>query len=177
MMAWQLALILLQASPGNADLEAAARAYAQGNYQQVLPALHSAWRAPMSDADVRRALELEALARVAFDQPEPAIEAFQYLLAVAPQFLPEPQASPKVLAFFAEARRRGPLGVLSRPPPQRPAWTQPPPRADEVTETPIYKRWWFWTGAAVIAAGSGFGAWEAFHPVVPNGSLPGRTMQ
>jgi hypothetical protein len=180
MLVLTLSLICLQASKGNADLDAASRAYADGDYQRVLPLVHSAWRAALSDADIRRALELEALARAAFDQAEPAIEAFQYLLAVAPQFLPDSQASPKVLAFFAEARRRGPLGTLSRPEPQRPAWTQPaiePSRALEAAGTPIYRRWWFWAGAAVVAAGGGFGAWEALHPVVPTGSLPGRSMR
>jgi hypothetical protein len=179
MLALALSLMCLQASQGNADLDAASRAYAEGDYQRVIPLLHSAWRAELWDADIPRALELEALTRAAFDQTELAIEAFEYLLAVSPQFLPDSQASPKVLACFAEARRRGPLGLLSRPEPARPAWTQPPPQPPKPTEAgrPIYQRWWFWAGAAVVAGAGGFGAWEALHPVVPSGSLPGAQLR
>jgi hypothetical protein len=178
--AWLLA-VTLSAAPVNPDLQSAERAYAEGSYQRIQPLLHRVWQQALSDADVHRALELEALTRAAFDNAEGAIEAFQYLLALDSQYLPDSQASPKLLGFFAEARRRGALGVLSKPAPileTKPPWLEPPPGLPAAPEsTPVYKRWWFWVGAAVVAGAAGTGAWLELRPIVPSGSLGQRTMQ
>jgi len=37
----------------------------------------------------------------------------------------------------------------------------PPPQPEHAPDHPIYTRWWFWTGVAVIAAGGGVGIYEA----------------
>ena len=180
LVVWIAALSLGAAPTKSPDLAAAERAYAEGSYQAVLPALRQAWRGPLSLHDIHRALELEALAHTAFDQAEPAIQAFQFLLAEDPQYLPDAQASPKVLAFFAEARRRGPLGITSHGAASaavRPPWTQPPPPAPAPEGHPLYTRWWFWTGAAVIAGAAGAAAWYELHPIVPSGKLGVGQMQ
>jgi len=46
---------------------------------------------------------------------------------------------------------------LDQPPP-------PPPRAES---TPIYKKWWFWTGIAVVGAAGGVGIYSATRPAGP----------
>jgi len=43
------------------------------------------------------------------------------------------------------------LGLVKKPPP-------PPPPA---TETPIYNKWWFWTGIAVVGVAGGVGIYAA----------------
>lgn len=44
----------------------------------------------------------------------------------------------------------GPAGIAALPPP-------PPPR-------PVYKRWWFWTGIAAVAAGTAVGLYFGLRP-------------
>ncbi|CAN5645066.1 hypothetical protein BH11MYX1_BH11MYX1_28880 [soil metagenome] len=41
----------------------------------------------------------------------------------------------------------------------KPAPVVPPPRRE--ADAPIYKKWWFWTGIAVVGAAGGFGLYEA----------------
>jgi hypothetical protein len=181
-MALPWLLLAVTVGAGSPDLESAEHAYRDGSYQKIEALLHRAWQRPMSERDVHRALELEALSRAAFDQGEEAIEAFQYLLALDPQYLPDSQASPKLLGFFAEARRRGPLGIVSKSVPvqeARPAWvpTQAPVAPTASEGTPLYKQWWLWVGAAVGVGAAGAGAWVELHPIVPSGSLGQRTMQ
>jgi hypothetical protein len=163
-------------APENADLRSAQRAYDEGRYQEVLPLLKRARKASLPRAELERALELEALTDAAFDHAEPAIEAFRYILGADPAYLPTTSASPKLLGFFAEARRRGPLGVLPKLEPQ--VITQPlfPPDAGAapppvVQSDAFYTKWWFWTGLGVVAAGTAGGVWYAERPLVPNGSL------
>lgn len=52
------------------------------------------------------------------------------------------------------------LGLQHRPEPAAPPVEQPPDR-------PFYARWWFWTGIGVVAAGGGFGVYEATRPHGP----------
>jgi tetratricopeptide (TPR) repeat protein len=49
------------------------------------------------------------------------------------------------------------FGLIKKPPPP------PPPPA----ETPIYGKWWFWTGIAVVGAAGGVGIYEATKPGGP----------
>jgi tetratricopeptide (TPR) repeat protein len=57
-----------------------------------------------------------------------------------------------------KARGEGQKFVDKPPPPP------PPPLAQE---TPIYKKWWFWTGIAVVGAAGGFGIYEATKSSTP----------
>jgi tetratricopeptide (TPR) repeat protein len=43
---------------------------------------------------------------------------------------------------------------------------EPPPK--ETGDRPVYKKWWFWTGAAVVAAGAGVGIYLATRPKDPD---------
>ena len=46
--------------------------------------------------------------------------------------------------------------------------TPPPPPPEETESAPIYKRWWFWTGIAVVAIGAGAGAYLLTRPGCTN---------
>ena len=39
----------------------------------------------------------------------------------------------------------------------------PPPAPEHAPDHPVYTRWWFWTGLAVIGAAGGVGIYEATH--------------
>jgi tetratricopeptide (TPR) repeat protein len=43
--------------------------------------------------------------------------------------------------------------LIQKPPP-------PPPPAEHADTTPIYKKWWFWTGVAVVGVAGGVGIYE-----------------
>ncbi len=45
---------------------------------------------------------------------------------------------------------------------------QPDPTPKETGSRPVYKKWWFWTGAAVVAAGAGVGIYLATRPSEPD---------
>jgi tetratricopeptide (TPR) repeat protein len=53
-----------------------------------------------------------------------------------------------------------------RPPP-----STPPPPAEHSPERPIYARWWFWTGIAVVAVAGGVTAYELSSGGPPSTSL------
>ncbi len=62
----------------------------------------------------------------------------------------------KLIEELEEKQQRGEGEKFApKPDPVEP----PPPRASE--ETPIYKKWWFWTGVAVVGVAGGFGIYEA----------------
>ena len=56
--------------------------------------------------------------------------------------------------------------VQTRPAAHEPA---PPPEdgAERAPDHPVYKRWWFWTGLAVLAAGGGVATYELTRPHGP----------
>lgn len=45
---------------------------------------------------------------------------------------------------------------------------RPPDTPKETGSRPVYKKWWFWTGAAVVAAGAGVGIYLATRPNEPD---------
>jgi tetratricopeptide (TPR) repeat protein len=47
----------------------------------------------------------------------------------------------------------------------------PPPPPVKPESTPIYKKWWFWTGIAVVGGGAGFGVYEATKGGAPDTTL------
>jgi hypothetical protein len=171
------ALLAILLAAADADLAAAEQAWAQGDYEHVLPRLQKALAHPLPRAELARAYALEGHVQVAFDRAEPATLAFRRLLGVDDHFLLEPEASPKLLAVFAEARRQGPLlppaSAVIEPvkPLQIPLELPPPVPAQQVEQ----KRslWWLWTGVAVLATGAavGAGVWYAERPIVPAGTL------
>ncbi|MBV8760248.1 MAG: tetratricopeptide repeat protein [Deltaproteobacteria bacterium] len=84
----------------------------------------------------------------------------------------EPDASDKekvekLIDELEEKQERGEgqrlVGKTEKEPPP------PPPPAAE--STPFYKKWWFWTGVAVVGAGTGVGVYEA-----TKGGAPGTTL-
>jgi hypothetical protein len=83
--------------------------------------------------------------------------------AEAPAVVPPPVAAPPV-----------PLGRVSLSPPPDPPSLFDRPREDVriASPPPIYKRWWFWAGAAgVVAAGVAAVLWLRPDPYTRNGSL------
>jgi tetratricopeptide (TPR) repeat protein len=56
---------------------------------------------------------------------------------------------------------------VADPPPPDPA--QPPISIEHHESAPVYKKWWFWTGVAVVSVAAGFGVYEATH----NAGAPG----
>lgn len=54
------------------------------------------------------------------------------------------------------------LGLQRRPEPPQPA-----PGAGHPPDHPIYTRWWFWTGIAVVGAAGGVAAYEVTRPAGP----------
>ena len=62
---------------------------------------------------------------------------------------------------------------LGRPPPPPPPPAEHPaaPPPERASERPIYARWWFWTGIAVVAAAGGVTAYELSSGGPPSTSL------
>jgi hypothetical protein len=86
-------------------------------------------------------------------------------------------------AQAAEAERQRELEAAAPPPPAAPPQpvappnpvatalaTAPPPAPDN--QSPIYRRWWFWTGAAAIVAGGVTTALILSRPETPSVSSP-----
>ena len=58
----------------------------------------------------------------------------------------------------ADTQRLG----LKRPPPE-----PPPPPPEQAQDRPVYRRWWFWTGIAVVGVAGGVGVYELTRPGGP----------
>lgn len=176
-LASALLFAALLASSSQPTLRAADKSFEEGQYQRVLPLVDQVLKEDLSPKDRRRAYELQALTYAAFDDTPSAIEAFQRVLGVTPWYEPEASASPKVKGLFAEAKRRGPRLTPGVVPETRPAdvpLVQSSGSTTKVPEekaTPLYRRWWFWTAIAVVAAGTAGAVWYANSAQVPRGSL------
>ncbi len=48
---------------------------------------------------------------------------------------------------------------------------EPKPENPETGDRPVYKKWWFWTGVAVIGVGAGVGAYLATRSNAPDTTL------
>lgn len=164
-MLTSLGLIALLLGVGaDPDLAAAERAFEEGRYQDVLPALDRALAQPLPLEQRRRALELQAITHAAFDDSRQAVQSFRQLLAVDPQYRPGVQVSPKVRGLFEEAARLGPVGPAV-------AAEVLPTKAEERPEPPLYAKGWFWAAVGAIAAGTAAGLWYASQPAMPAGNL------
>ncbi|HSN29636.1 MAG TPA: tetratricopeptide repeat protein [Kofleriaceae bacterium] len=93
-----------------------------------------------------------------------AIFSFKKYLKLEPD-APDKDKVEKLIDDLEEKQERGEgqrlVGKKEPPPPL------PPPPAS----TPIYKKWWFWTGIAVVGAGTGVGVYEATKGGAPGTSL------
>lgn len=93
-----------------------------------------------------------------------AIFSFKKYLKLEPD-APDKEKVDKLIDDLEEKQERGEgqklVGKKEEPPP-------PPPPAEH---TPIYKKWWFWTGVAVVGAAGGVGVYEA-----TKGGVPGSTL-
>ncbi len=168
---------LLLATAIDPDLSAAEHAFEKGDYEAVLPTLDQAMARHLPLEQLEEALALRAQTEAAFGHSEQAVEAFRRLLGIAPSWLPAPDASPKLLAVFAEARRRGaiepPPGLVPKP---KIELVPPPvePKPAEVEQpAPLTRRWWFWTAIGVVVVGAAAAGTYAYvqRPVTPTGSL------
>ncbi len=93
-----------------------------------------------------------------------AIFSFKKYLKLEPD-APDKDKVEKLIDDLEEKQERGEgqrLVGKKEPPP-------PPPPAP--ASTPIYKKWWFWTGIAVVGAGTGVGVYEATKGGAPGTSL------
>jgi hypothetical protein len=149
-------------------LEAAQKASARGDFEQVMPLVLEARAAALTDAEAALTWELEALTRAAFDDELQAVEAFRKLLALAPTFTPPENWSPKVAGLFERARLKAAAAPVLLPLVKERVDldVRPPP------PLPVTQRWWFWTGVGVLVAGGITGVvLAATVQTVPNGSL------
>lgn len=88
---------------------------------------------------------------------EAAIFSFKKFLKLEPD-APNRDKVQSLIDELEDKQARGDakkLGFERRPPPP------PPPPAEA---TPIYKKWWFWTGIAVAGAAGGVGIYAATRP-------------
>jgi hypothetical protein len=168
--------ILLSAAAVDPNLSAAENAFSKGDYDRVLPLLKVALDHPLPREQLARAWALEGHVHVAFERLEAATLAFRRVLGVDPGYLLEPDASPKLLVVFSEARRQGPIApppgsmVLEPKPPVMPLTAVPAPAVKEESSS---KMWLLWTaiGAAVAGAAVGTTLYFVERPIVPSGSL------
>ena len=162
---------LIAASPADPALVAAERAYAGHDYERVVPLASRALGHGLTLSERRRALELVALTYAAFDDSPRAIAGFEQLLHLDPTYQPV-HVSPKISGLYEEARRKVPRPFIPlaavRPPPL------PPP---VVIETPLGRRWWFWTAVGVVVAGGAGTALALTAPRTPHGTLPNGSLQ
>jgi tetratricopeptide (TPR) repeat protein len=164
-----LAACVLSASP----LAPAEQAFAAKRYEQVLPALERARKAPLTREEQVRGDALEAMTHAAFDESEKAIEAFRKALQLEPDFQVDARASPKIRGLFAEALRRERLvhPRLNEPTANPTVVFVPAPEQAAPASPPVWKRWWFWTAAGVVVAGASAAVWYGAQPKFPEGSL------
>jgi tetratricopeptide (TPR) repeat protein len=91
-------------------------------------------------------------------QYDQAIFSFKKYLRLEP----EAEDKDKVEKLIDELEDRKARGegqkLVQQPPPLQ-------PRPDE--PTPIYKKWWFWTGIAVVGVAGGVGIYEGTRPAGP----------
>jgi len=59
------------------------------------------------------------------------------------------------------------LGLVRSRPAEQPSPAEPTQPSGERADRPIYTRWWFWTGIAVLGAASGVATYELTRPPGP----------
>lgn len=102
----------------------------------------------MGDADRAVAMFREYLRKAKDARPEQRAEVEGFIRELESARRPPPPVAAPPRATAPPAPRKEPA------PPPSVLVTAPPPEASP----PIYKRWWFWTGLGVIAAGVGIAA-------------------
>ena len=93
-----------------------------------------------------------------------AIFSFKKYLKLEPD-APDKDKVDKLIDELEEKQERGEGERLV------PKKQEPPPPPPPSEHTPIYKKWWFWTGVAVVGAAGGVGVYEA-----TKGGAPGSTL-
>lgn len=86
---------------------------------------------------------------------EQAIFSFKRFLQLDPEAPNREKVEIIIDELEDKLEREGAKKQPDRPP--------PPPR----TDTPIYKKWWFWTGVAVVGVAGGVGIYAATRPDGP----------
>ena len=95
---------------------------------------------------------------------EQAIFSFKKYLKLEPD-APDKEKVEKLIDELEEKQERGEgQRLVSKTP-------EPPPTTTRTESTPIYKKWWFWTGVAVVGGAGGFGVYEATKGGAPDTTL------
>jgi hypothetical protein len=110
---WAAVWVVLASDP---DLDQAAEAVEQGQFDAVPSALARARSHPLAVEDQARACELEAFTAAAFDDVFAERRAFDALLELRPDYVLPRQAGPKMQAIFLEAQRARRPAELGSPP-------------------------------------------------------------
>jgi tetratricopeptide (TPR) repeat protein len=93
-----------------------------------------------------------------------AIFSFKKYLKLEPD-APDKEQVEKLIDTLEEKQERGEGAKLVRKP------DEPPPPPPATASAPFYKKWWFWTGVAVVGAGAGVGVYEATRSGAPGSTL------
>ncbi|MDH4338441.1 MAG: hypothetical protein OEX18_14300 [Candidatus Krumholzibacteria bacterium] len=142
------------------------RYYFRGRYQQAIEALQTYLaRVDLKATDTLRAREVLAASYVLGGAPAMGKEVFSQVIMTDPEYPgPDPTVFKlEVVNAYAEARAEYAARMLKTVPAQDPALAAAAndPAPAEPAGKPIYKKWWFYAGAAVAllavgaAAGSG----------------------
>jgi hypothetical protein len=190
--AFILALVLASptvAAAANRYLVEAQQAYANLEYDKVLPLLKRAERSPSTAEERRDIFVLMAHIHAAYDRSAEATAAFVAALKEDPAYQPPAEASPKIVELFTQAKTQlagaPPVAVSAAPTPPatmsatpaEPVAAQPEPTASgpipattpvttaEAGATPIWQRWWLWTAVGgVVLVSAGAIAWAVTRP-------------
>lgn len=121
------------ARAANLSLAQAEKAYAALDFDQVMPLLDLAGKAPLTEAEQQRRRELTAVMHAIYERPVLARNGFLQVLAHDTDYQLPDNSAPKIrLAFEDAISARNAMGFT------------PPP--------PITKRWWFWAGVGGLMA-------------------------
>lgn len=95
-----------------------------------------------------------------------AIFSFKKYLKLEPD-APDKDKVEKLIDDLEEKQERGDGQKFVQKTPEPP----PPPPPAKTESSPFYKKWWFWTGVAVVGVGGGVGVYEATRSGAPDTTL------
>jgi hypothetical protein len=138
------------------------RYYFRGKYQQAIEALQTYLaRVDLTEADTTRAREFLAASYVLGGAPAMGKEVFAQIIAARPSYAgPDPTVFKlDVVNAYAQAKSEYAALALQNPPVTAGQGATAPTESAAASPTPgkpIYKKWWFYAGAAValIAVGA-----------------------
>ena len=141
--------------------------YFRGKYQQAIESLQTFLaRVDLPPADALRAREVLAASYVLGGAPAMGQQIFASMISVDPKYPgPDPNVfKMEVMDAYAKARSEYAAMALASPPMPTPssddsaAGAAPSQTAVAQAGKPIYKKWWFYAGAAALIAAVGVAA-------------------